>query len=120
MLDRLLGSLAPLEQNTICGTEVQVIGTVAFLPPPLVSPGIRFSSTQPHLWLCSTCFLNLPEKRVLNPQVHLNGCVIRYVSHHKNKNESIVVTTRYSRMNINIFPYYTEMPLIHKSGKNLI
>ncbi len=72
ILDRLLASLTPLEQNTICGTEVQFIGTVAFLFPPLVGPGTRVSSTQPRLWPCSTCFLNLPEKRVLNPQVHMN------------------------------------------------
>ena len=38
--DRLLASLAPLEQNTICDTEVQVIGTLAFLLPPLVGSEI--------------------------------------------------------------------------------
>ncbi len=37
--DRLLASFAPLEENTICGTEVQVIGTIAFLLPPLVGLG---------------------------------------------------------------------------------
>jgi hypothetical protein len=40
MLDRLLAPLTPLEQNTICDTEVQVIGTLAFLLPPLVGSEI--------------------------------------------------------------------------------